>query len=160
MLRNPWTRITHKMEDIQKMELLKSEYLHIQRSLEDYDSRALLLKIWATCFTISLMGFAFYLQKEILFLLPPLASAIFWLIGTQWKIFQYAHYDRAGRIEAFFSGKGNDIQALQIGEDWYKSLKKGGLLRFLKTALRMHVILPHALLFLISILPFFLGLEG
>ncbi|MDW3646065.1 MAG: hypothetical protein R8P61_03305 [Bacteroidia bacterium] len=147
------------MEDRQKIELLQAEYLHIQRTLEEYDSKALNLKIWATSVTIVLLGFAFFAQNEILFILPPLTAAIFWLIEIQWKNFQYAHYERAGKIESYFAGNLSDIQAMQIGEDWYKSWKKGGISRFLKTALRSHVILPHALLLLIGILPFILGLE-
>lgn len=148
------------MEDQQKTELLQSEYLHIQQTLESYDGRALSLKIWACCFTISLLLIAFYLQEEILFVLPPLAASVFWLIETQWKSFQYAHYERAGKIEAFFAGKNSELLPMQIGEDWYKSWKEGGILRFLKTSLRSHVVLPHGILLLISLLPFFLGIEA
>ncbi|MEL6256140.1 MAG: hypothetical protein AAFR87_29315 [Bacteroidota bacterium] len=142
------------MEAKQKLELLHSEYLHIQRTMEDFDSRALTLKIWASCFSIFLLGLVLYVQKELLFMLPPLTTIIFWLIETQWKTFQYAHYERAGKIEAFFAGKGNDIHPMQIGTDWYKSWKAGGFLRFIKTALRAHVILPHGILLFISILPY------
>ena len=59
--------------------LLKEEYFHLQRTVEDFDQRALTIKSWSV--TTSMAGIAAgFLQDKVLVLclLSSLASLLFW----------------------------------------------------------------------------------
>jgi hypothetical protein len=68
--------------------LLKEEYFHLQKTVEDFDQRTLTVKAWSI--TTSMAGVAAsFLNKDaaVLSLLAALASLSFWMIEALWKEF-------------------------------------------------------------------------
>ena len=61
---------------------LQAEYLHLQKTVEDFDSKALTIKAWSITFSLTVIGGAFVSHKELVFLLASVASAIFWYLET------------------------------------------------------------------------------
>jgi hypothetical protein len=68
---------------------------------------------------------------------------MFWTIEGFWKTFQYAHYDRAGKLEKYFAGEGDEPVPMQIAASWYVQWKKGGIRRLVRIMMWPHVALPH-----------------
>ena len=62
------------------VELLKDEYLHLQKTVEDFDQRTLTIKAWSV--TTSMAGIAAsFLHRDaaVISLLAALASLSFWM---------------------------------------------------------------------------------
>ena len=62
-----------------KLQLLKDEYLLLQRIYEDFDSRALTIKGWSATVGIAAIGVGFY-QSSYLWLFAAGSSAVFWFL--------------------------------------------------------------------------------
>ncbi|MEP6818368.1 MAG: hypothetical protein ABJA18_02470 [bacterium] len=121
-----------------KLDLLKSEYLHIQGVIESFDSRVLSIKTWSVTTGLTGIGAAFSTHSKYVLLLATLSSLMFWYIEGRWKTFQYAYGFRASDIEYYFSGDNPDIVPMQIRHTWR------GDLSLLRTMRQLHVALPHA----------------
>lgn len=140
------------MDDAEKRSLLKDEYLHIQNVIQDFDGRAVTIKSWSVTFSLVALVGAFVSHSAVAFLVGSLSACLFWLIEGLWKTVQYAHYDRAGKIERYFAGELKQLVPLQIGASWYKRWKAGGSKRLLRIMIRPNVALPHVLIFLAGLL--------
>jgi len=125
--------------------LLKDEYFHLQRTVEDFDQRALTIKSWSV--TTSMAGIAAgFLQDKVivLCLLSSLASLLFWLIETLWKVFQQCYYTRIREIERAPS----PVRPLQILHSWFETWQTYHLAKFLKVMFLPQVALPHVIVVL------------
>jgi len=140
-----------KMDEEIKIQLLKDEYLHLQNVIEGFDGKAITIKAWSISFSLAALAGAFASHSPLVLLLASLSTILFWLIEGYWKTFQYAYYDRTGKIEKYFEGDSNNIVPLQIGSSWYKRWKAGGRKRITRIMLWPHVALPHAIVFIIGI---------
>jgi len=138
----------------EKHELLKSEYLHLQKVIEDFDGRAVTIKAWSISFSLVALVSAFASHAAPILLVASFSALLFWIIESFWKTFQYAYYDRAGDIEEFFRGDKRDLIPLQIGVFWYKRWKSGGMRRLIRIMGWPHVALPHALIFFVGLILF------
>jgi hypothetical protein len=125
---------------------LKEEYFHIQRVIQTSDDRALAIKGWSVTFSLVALVGAFVSHAPVALLVGTLRAGLFWLIEGQWKTIQYAHYERAGRIERHFVGERKEPIPLQLGALWYKRFKAGGTRRLIQITLRPSVAMPHALI--------------
>jgi len=136
------------MGEQEKRLLMKDEYLHLQGVIHDFDGRALTIKSWSVTFSLVALVGAFVSHAAVVLLVSSFSACLFWLIEGLWKTVQYAHYDRAGRIERYFAGDLKQLMPLQVGASWYKRWKSGGTRRLIKTMIRPNVALPHGLIFL------------
>lgn len=144
------------MDDAEKRLLLKDEYLHIQKVILDFDGRALTIKGWSVTFSLIAIVGAFVSHAPAVLLVASFSACLFWLIEGLWKTFQYAHYDRTGKIERYFAGELKDLIPLQIGASWYKRWKAGGFRRLLRIMSWANVALPHVLIFFAGLLLYML----
>jgi uncharacterized membrane protein len=164
------------MQD-KRAELLKDEYLQLQKTIEDFDARTLTIKAWSVSFSLIALAGAFVSHAAVVLLVASVSSCLFWFIEGFWKRFQLAYYSRTGKIESYFAGEVEDIVPMQIGWSWYhaytsedkrplllfKSKDKIRLLRS-KSKDRIHfpimfwpwVALPHAYVFLLGLLLYML----
>jgi hypothetical protein len=78
------------------------------------------------------------------------SALFFWCIEGFWKTFQYAYYDRLGKLEDYFAGKSSAPAPLQIGRSWNERWKEGGVRRLFRIMLWPHVWLPHGVAFLLA----------
>ena len=134
------------MDDTEKRSLLKDEYLHVQSVIHDFDGRALTIKGWSVTFSLVALVGASFSHTAVALLVSSCSACLFWLIDGRWKTFQYAPYDRAGKIERYFAGEIKQLLPLQIGVSWYKTWKAGGSRRLLRIMVRPNVCLPHVLI--------------
>ncbi len=140
------------MDEKTRLDLLKSEYLHIQGVIESFDSRVLSIKTWSVTTGLTGIGAAFSTHSKHVLLLATLSSLIFWYIEGRWKTFQYAYNYRARRIEDYFAGAEPDLIPMQIARDWR------GDLSLLRTMRQLHVALPHAFVALTGAILYLLSL--
>ena len=123
--------------------LLEREYFHIQKALDSFDSKSLMIKAWSVSLSMAGIGAAYVESKPGLLLLAGASALLFWIIEGLWKTFQYAYYARIFEIEGFLSGERQKIKAPQIGVSWSRSFREGGTRRLWKVLTWPHVALPH-----------------
>jgi hypothetical protein len=126
--------------------LLKEEYFHLQKTVQDFDQRGLTIKAWSV--TVSLAGIAASFNKDgstLLCLLAAAGSFSFWLIEALWKSFQQCFYPRLLAIENAFLNTRSE-KPLQISTQWNKAFRKRTFRRFFKVFFWPHVMLPHVLI--------------
>ena len=143
------------MEKKDKDSLLKDEYLYIQSLIGNFDGRMLTIKAWSVSFSLAALGSAFATHTDKVLLIASLSALMFWIIEGLWKTFQYAHYDRSGKLENYFAGKRKNLNPMQIGTSWYTQWKKGGNKRLFRIMGWPHVYLPHGVVFLLGIMLYF-----
>ena len=145
------------MEESQLSTALQAEYLHLQKTIEDFDARALTIKAWSVTFGLASIAGAFASHKPVVMLVSASSCLLFWLLETVWKVFQLAYYTRAQQIEKHFQGKNKLTHPFQIGASWYKAWSRTTNRDVLRVALWMHVALPHAFVLIAGIALFVLA---
>ena len=123
------------------IDLVKQEYFHLQKTVEDFDQRGLTIKAWSVTVSIAALGAAFTQKQPTLLLLGSLSAIMFWIIETIWKRFQLAYYYRLRAIERFFAeGNTEHFSAPRITLDWGIGVRKYNFLWILWWP---HLFLPH-----------------
>ena len=137
-----------------KIALLKDEYLLLLKFYEDFDARLIIIKGWSATVGVTAIGLGFQYGKRELWLFAAGAAAIFWLLEGTWKTFQYSYSPRIIEIEAAFkSGDFDDIVPLQTYNRWYDGWNERQLIRNLTLPI---VWTPHAITVVAGLLLFFL----
>ena len=148
------------MTDQQRRELLKDEYLLLEKAVQEFDGRALTIKAWSVTFSMAALGGAFISHAPPVFLIAAFGSLMFWLIECMWKTFQYAFYERMNEIEAYFAGETKDIVPLQVGRSWYRKWSGLGAGKMCRILTWPHVGLPHGVVVLLGLTLFALASAG
>jgi hypothetical protein len=138
------------MNDDQLRAALQEEYLHVQKTIQDFDARALTIKAWSVTFAFVALIAAFTSHKVLPFAVAGISAAVFWSLEVQWKRFQIAHYARAQRIEAHFRGECKIESPFQISASWFHAWDARRSTGLSKIATAPHVALPHLLIILAS----------
>lgn len=146
------------MTEDQLYAALQAEYLHLQKTIEDFDSRALTIKAWSVTFGLVSIAGAFASHSYIPFLISSISTAFFWLLEIEWKLFQISYYSRSNLIEAHFRGEAKVEHPFQIGSSWYSAWKTIRIQRVKQVTLWPHVALPHAFVMILGTLLFFLSI--
>lgn len=139
---------------------LQAEYLHLQKTIEDFDSKALTIKTWSISFSLAVLVGAFASHARPVLLLAAGASLLFWLLETLWKVFQLGYYARVEEIEAYYRGDIELGAANQICAAWMKQWQTTPWSEMRSMALWPHVALPHAAVALAGLLLFGLAQLG
>ncbi len=139
-----------------KSDLLKEEYFHLQSVIESFDQRALTIKAWSVSLAAAIGTFASEMSWTLLVIAG--SALMFWLIEGFWKSFQDAYFARTREIEDYFSGKNGDIVPMQIGRSWYKAWRQGGRKRLMRILQWPHVALPHVGVVIISLVVYVIRL--
>lgn len=125
--------------------LLKEEYFHLNKVVQDFDQKALTIKAWSVTLSMAGMGAAFTQKAAILLLLGGFASVLFWITETLWKSFQQAHYTRIREIESCFASGTSETKPFQIGASWYQAWRQDRWRKLFRISFWPHVCLPHAI---------------
>ncbi|WP_130854970.1 hypothetical protein [Olivibacter jilunii] len=138
-------------------ELLKEEYLHLQKIVEEFDGKTITIKAWSVTGSLVAIGTGFSNNVHFgnaLFLIGALSSFLFWIVEANWKAYQLSYYQRITRIETHFRG-GDYTSAFQISctwaESWHNEFKK----RRIEIMFWPGVMLPHAVIVVGGIILFF-----
>lgn len=139
---------------------LQAEYLQLQKTIEDFDGRALTIKAWSVTFGLVALSGAFATHAPVAFLIAAISASIFWALEIQWKQFQVAHYERSGQIEAHFRGERKIEFPFQMTTTWYHAWKNGRSSTLLSIWRWPHVALPHAVVVGLALMLFILSMAG
>lgn len=145
------------MNEEQLNAAIQTEYFYLQKTIEDFDSRALTIKAWSVTFSLVAMLAAFSSNSYIPFILSLVSSAVFWLLEVEWKIFQLCYSSRSKLIEMYFRGEAEIKHPLQIGSSWHAEWETVKMQRVKQVMLWPHVALPHGLVMILGGLLFFLA---
>lgn len=136
-------------------EFLRQEYFHLQKTVEEFDQRAITIKNWSVTVSIGAIGTAFTQKMPVLLLLASGSALLFWIIEMAWKSFQTAHYERIDAIEAYMRGELKEgFCTPDISRSWRISWEKRPLWRIFWWG---HVCLPHAVIFVLGIVVWFIN---
>lgn len=135
---------------------LQAEYYHLQKTIEDFDGRALTIKAWSVTFGLAALVGAFASKGQLVFLIAAAGGLLFWLLESFWKVFQLGYYERVDQIEAHFRGERTLEAAHQISATWQDWWGAQSWWLLVRTALAVHVALPHAFVALAGVLAYFL----
>lgn len=148
------------MTDDQLNTCLQAEYLHLQKTIEDFDARALTIKAWSVSFGFVAIAGAFATHARVAFLIAAGSALSFWILEILWKLFQTAHYDRGYAIEAHFRGETKIAHPFQLSSAWYVAWRRDRLRRIPRIARWPHVALPHAIVCVLGVALYVLAGAG
>ncbi|MCE9658418.1 MAG: hypothetical protein K8R60_07650 [Burkholderiales bacterium] len=138
------------MDESQLASALQAEYFHLQKTIEDFDGKAMTIKAWSVTFSFSVIVGAFASHAPAVLLVAATSSLLFWFLETMWKAFQLGYYERASQIEAHFRGDAELKSAHQIGASWMTRWRRTSWPEIGRMALWPHVALPHAVVVLVG----------
>jgi hypothetical protein len=128
------------------MDFLRQEYFHLQKTVEEFDQRALSIKTWSVTVSMAGIGVAITQKAPIILLLAAISSLLFWVMEVLWKSFQLAYYFRIQQIEGYMRGESNpDFSSPDINRAWGIGWRQRGALQFLWWP---HICLPHIVVFI------------
>jgi len=139
---------------------LQAEYLHLQKTVEDFDGKALTIKAWSVTFSLTVLVGAFASHASTVFLIASIASILFWYLETMWKVFQLGYYERIQEVEAHFRGENPQENANQIYASWMNKWNATPWSEVRSMALWPHIALPHAVVAVVGLLLFALARAG
>jgi hypothetical protein len=143
------------MDQQQLSTALETEYLHLQKTIEDFDGKAITIKAWSVTFGLTVLVGAFASHTSLVFLLAGIGSILFWFLETMWKAFQLGYYQRTEQIESHFRGEIKLKAPYQIGTAWMEKWNNTPWSEVAQMALWPHIALPHAVVVVLG-----LGLFG
>lgn len=112
-----------------KEDLLKEEYLRIQDFVEHFDNVSITIKAWSVTFSLATLVGAQAFGSWVVVAIAGASSLGFWITEACMRAYQYAYYDRQGRIEKYFErlnekDSPNTIAPLQLGKSWTTNFAK------------------------------------
>jgi hypothetical protein len=127
-----------------KVNLLRDEYLLIQKQYEDFDGRIMTIKGWSATVGFAAIGAGFQYTKY-LWLVAAGICATFWILEAIWKTLQYCYSERIKWLErAFETGRFNEIQPFQIYTEWSSAFSETGWGAALRENMTLGVVFfPH-----------------
>lgn len=117
------------MPDDTAADYLAQEYLFLQKTIEEFDARALTIKAWSVTFSAAGLGLAYQQHNPVLLLVAAGSALAFWIVDAVWKYHQRAFYPRALMIERWFAARAAEPAAapFQINTFWQSEFGRGML---------------------------------
>ena len=153
------------MADDKTADYLAQEYLFLQKTIEEFDARALTIKAWSVTFSAAGLGLAYQQHNPVLLLVAAGSAFAFWIVDAVWKYHQRAFYPRCFAIERWFAARAEDPAAapFQVNSNWQSEFGKGlldrvhtrgtgSLWKAYAVPLFVGVAMPHAAVCLAGIL--------
>jgi len=127
------------------IEFLRQEYFHLQKTVEDFDQRALSIKTWSVTVSMAGIGVAITQKAPIILVLSGVSALLFWVMEVLWKSFQLAYYYRIRQIESHMKGEAIEgFSSPEINRAWGIGWREHSPLQFLWWP---HICLPHIIVF-------------
>lgn len=144
------------MDERELNDRLQAEYLHLQKVVEDFDGRVVTIKAWSVSFSLVAFLGAFAAHSDGALLVASATAFLFWFLEAYWKQFQFVYYRRCDQIEAHFRGESSLLHPFQIAVSWQEHYRRRKVLKLLRTMFWPNVCLPHAAIFLVGLILFYL----
>jgi hypothetical protein len=136
-------------------ELLKEEYLSLQKSVGEFDAKALTIKTWSVTTSGAALAAAYLEHEKWVLLIAAGSSLVFWYIDALWKVNQRVYYPRIREIEAHFRGEiattPLQVSAARVKENMRRSKSR----RTWAVAREPVAFLPHVAVFVAGLVLFF-----
>lgn len=145
--------------------LLKEEYFLLQKTVDDFDQKALTIKAWSVTASMAAIVASVTIKAPddphhlapFLCLLASVGSLAFWVTEALWKTFQQCYYSRIDRIEEFFQCPEEPIAPLQISAQFRTSLQQQITeWRFVRIMCLPHVMFPHVIVIAVGVIAWYL----
>ncbi len=68
------------MDTAQQLAAFQAEYFHLQKTVEDFDGKALTIKAWSITFNMAVLVGAFTSHASAVLLIASAASLMFWVL--------------------------------------------------------------------------------
>jgi hypothetical protein len=145
-------RVNNMNED-KRADLLKDEYLMLQKQYGDMDGKGLTIKNWAITVALTIIGASFVYHNKNLLWLGMAAALIFWYLEGYWRGLSHFFVVRIRRIEAVMQSDAWKRETpLQVYSAWdaeYQKVKDQTFRAMFKRAsLLPHVFIPVFILIL------------
>jgi hypothetical protein len=144
----------------QRLAALQAEYFHLQKTVEDFDGKALTIKAWSITFSMAVLVGAFTSHAAPVLLIASAASLLFWVLEALWKSFQLGYYHRIEAIERHFRSPLQELAPLQVNEAWMERWRSTPASEVWEMAWWPHVALPHAAAVMGGVVVYALALFG
>lgn len=131
---------------------LQVEYYYLQKTIEDFDGRALTIKAWSVTFGFASLVAAFASKERLVFVIAAVGALLFWLLEAFWKSFQLGYYERVWQIEAHFRHERLLDTPHQVSSTWQAWWQGESWWILARTAVWIHVALPHVFVVLVGLL--------
>jgi len=139
------------MDKNQRAELLKDEYIMLQKFYEEIDGKGLTIKNWAITVALATIGAGLLYKSTLILAISFGASLVFWYLEAHWRGLSYFFTVRIHEIEAIFKdGKTDKAVPLQVYSKWNEEYNKVGDQTF-KYMQKLRVAIPHVLIATISL---------
>lgn len=144
------------MADTSKDDLVAKEYALLLGNHENIAARAVGIKTWSVTVGVSGLGLAYSAGEPRVLLFSAFATGIFWLVEALNRAHQGAYEPRIELIERHFREGGEPTPApFQVFSAWDASFwAPGRLMRLVRRAFYLHVMLPHVVILLSSAILF------
>lgn len=122
-------------------EWLQQEYFHLQKIVEEFDARAIAIKVCGVITILVLLAVAVGTGIRALYLVTALGGILFWIVEAIWKSFQISDHNRLRQIEDFLDGVAFPDSSVQnIAHGWARGKHGVTIWRILTWP---HVFMPH-----------------
>lgn len=148
------------MDSSQLNSALQAEYLHLHKTVEDFDGKAITIKAWSITFSMAVLVGAFTSHASSVLLIASAASLLFWILETLWKSFQLGYYSRIEAIEAYFRSPADSFPPNQINQAWMKRWRTFPWQEIFRMAWWPHIALPHVFAVVVGVFLFILAQLG
>jgi hypothetical protein len=148
-------RMKRTVEENERAELLKDEYIMLQHFYEEIDAKGLTIKGWSITVALATIGTGILYRREIL-LVGFLSALVFWYLEAHWRGLSHFFSKRIKDIEmAFESEKWKETPPLQVYATWDKEYRDRGdqTLRYMR---KQSSYLPHTVIAVVCLLIFIL----
>ena len=137
-------------------DLLKDEYIMLQKMYEDMDSKGLTIKNWAITVALAIIGTSILNNSKNLLWLAFAASFVFWYLEAYWRGLSHFFAVRIKNIEvAIQNGTWEKELPLQVYSTWSKEYEKTKDQTF-RYMFKRASFLPHALIPIFILIIYFI----
>lgn len=148
------------MDAAQQFGALQAEYFHLQKTVEDFDGKALTIKAWSITFSMAVLVGAFTSHAAPVLLIASAASLLFWALEAIWKSFQLGYYRRIEAIELHLRSPDGEFPPLQVNEAWMERWSNTPWSEVWRMAWWLHIALPHVVAVLGGVALYVLAASG
>jgi len=137
-------------------ELLKDEYIMLQKAYEDMDGKGLTIKNWAITVAVAIIGTSVLKDQKNLLWLAFAASFVFWYLEAYWRGLSHFFAVRIRDIEwAMQNGIWEQELPLQVYSTWSKEYSRSGDQTF-RYMFKRASFLPHVLIPIFILIIYFI----
>jgi hypothetical protein len=147
---------SNSVNEDKRADLLKDEYIMLQKQYSDMDAKGLTIKNWAITVALAIIGASFVYANKNLLWLGIAAALVFWYLEGYWRGLTHFFVVRIQRIETVMQGDAwkseTPLQVYSAWDEEYRKVRDQTLRAMFKRA----SLLPHAVIPVFILVLYFL----